>query len=149
MQAESLRTEGWDVTYDESLGSDRLPAALETALFRVALEALTNIRKHARTTRIHLCLAQEGGRVRLEVRDWGCGFDPTALAASPDGLGHIGLREMRDRVELLSGAFAVSSRPGDGCRVTAEVPAPARPLQPEPSVANGAVEAGRERGSVA
>ncbi|HEU5438474.1 MAG TPA: histidine kinase N-terminal 7TM domain-containing protein [Ktedonobacterales bacterium] len=152
MQVQSLLDEGWDVTYDESLGGDRLPVALETGLFRVALEALTNIRKHARTTRVRLGLTRVENSVRLEVRDWGCGFDLAELTASADGFGRIGLREMRDRVELLGGTFNVSSRPGEGCRIAVEVPAtaPAGPLELEPSrLGSGVGRARRETDGVA
>ena len=124
VQAEALRDEGWRVGYEEALGEERLPPAVETALFRVAQEALTNARKHARTTRAHVELRRLDGAVRLRVRDRGRGFDP---AADADGGGpgeRVGLSGMRERVVLLGGTFEVSSRPGSGTLVTAEVPLP-------------------------
>src|SRR5205085_6223363 len=52
LQVEELRDEGWQVSYQEALGPARLPSLVETALFRVAQEALTNVRKHAHTTQV-------------------------------------------------------------------------------------------------
>lgn len=122
MQVESLRAEGWAATYEESFGEERLSAATETALFRIALEALTNVRKHAGTTRVHVALARRDGVVRLTIRDFGGGFDPGAPRAGADGIGHIGLREMEDRVALLGGTFALQSWPGVGTHITVEAP---------------------------
>ncbi len=122
IQAESLRAEGWTVTYDESLGEERLSAATETALFRIALEALTNIRKHAGMKRVQVRLGQRDHAVWLEIRDFGRGFDPAAPRDPADGVGHIGLREMEDRVALLGGTFTLESRPGGGTCITVEAP---------------------------
>src|SRR5918912_2397688 len=54
LQVEELRAQGWHVTYQEALGAERLPPLMETALFRVAQEALTNARKHAQTTAVRM-----------------------------------------------------------------------------------------------
>jgi signal transduction histidine kinase len=54
LQVEALRAEGWQIGYKETLGANRLPPQVETALFRVAQEALTNVRKHAQTTRVDI-----------------------------------------------------------------------------------------------
>lgn len=122
MQVESLRTEGWAVTYEESFGEERLSAATETALFRIALEALTNVRKHAGTTRVRVALSRCEGAVRLEIRDFGRGFDPAARRGGAGGIGHIGMREMEDRVALLGGTFALRSEPGGGTCIAVEAP---------------------------
>jgi signal transduction histidine kinase len=122
LQAEAQRSDGWTITYDETLGSERLPPTIETALFWVAQEALTNVRKHAGTTTARLALERQGPRIHLEVEDCGCGFEPLAVLHEP-GLGeHIGLREMHERVELVGGHLTVSSQPGAGTLVVAEVP---------------------------
>ena len=121
-QVEALRAEGWEVSYDDLLGAERLPSAVETGLFRVAQEALANVRKHATTTRVHLALRRKGRAVRLEVQDWGRGFQPTAAR---DGAGpgeRVGLPGMQERVALLGGRCRVQSRPGAGTRVVAEIP---------------------------
>jgi PAS domain S-box-containing protein len=125
LQIEELRAGGYEATYEETLGEERLPAALETALFRVAQEALTNVRKHAGTDRVRVTLGHRpGGLVRLEVRDWGRGFD-LAGVASGDGPGErVGLSSMRERVALLGGGLEIRSEPGAGTSVVAEVPLP-------------------------
>jgi PAS domain S-box-containing protein len=121
-QAEKLEAEGWQVAYDENLGDERLPSTLETALYRVAQQALTNAKKHAGTNKVHLALKRLGGReVRLRVRDWGCGFDPVGSTSDENGPGErVGLASMRERVALLGGEFEVHSKPGAGTLVVAK-----------------------------
>jgi signal transduction histidine kinase len=65
--------------------------------------------------------------IRLEVQDWGCGFEPGAVLQEAALGEHIGLREMQERIELVGGQFIVSSQPGLGTLLVAEVP-----LQPSP-----------------
>jgi PAS domain S-box-containing protein len=74
LQVERLSGEGLRASYNETLGGQRLPEVVETALFRVAQEALTNVRKHARTDKVHIALERRGQAVRLQVHDWGRGF---------------------------------------------------------------------------
>src|SRR6266700_3452908 len=111
LQVEAQRTEGWTITYVETLGSERLPPTIETTLFGVAQEALTNTRKHASTTRARLALERHASTIRLEVQDWGCGFEPLAVLHEAILGEHIGLREMQERVELVGGHLMISSRP--------------------------------------
>jgi signal transduction histidine kinase len=121
-EVETLRSEGWPAVYEAELGEERLSPMIETALFRVAQEALTNVRKHAGRCRVVVSLRRDDGQVRLTVRDWGRGF---AVRGSQDGAGpgeRIGLLGMRERVMLLAGTFAVESLPGAGTTVVAEVP---------------------------
>ncbi len=122
MQTEEMRAEGYEATYEQTLGEARLPATLETALFRVAQEALTNVRKHAQTDRVRVALGLRGGAVRLEVSDRGRGFSP-AEAKQGAGPGEgVGLSSMRERIALLGGALEIRSEPGSGTAVVAEVP---------------------------
>ncbi len=120
LQAEALRDEGWDVNYEETLGEERLPVAMETALFRVAQEALTNVRKHAGTTRVGIALERLENGVRVRVWDHGCGFSPGANGGGPGE--RVGLSSMRERVALFGGTLEVDSRPGEGTSVVAEIP---------------------------
>src|SRR6266480_2180291 len=122
LQVEAQRTEGWMITYSETLGSERLPLTIETTLFGVAQEALTNARKHAHTTRARLSLERHRSMIRLEVQDWGSGFEPLAVLQEANLGEHVGLREMHERVELVGGHLVISSRPEDGTLVVAEVP---------------------------
>jgi signal transduction histidine kinase len=97
---------------------DRLPATVETALFRFVQEAVTNAVKHADAQAVNVSLVREKGGVRLSVADDGQGFDPQA----PRSGKQIGLWSMRERVEQLGGEFELQSAPGHGTTLTAWVP---------------------------
>ena len=73
---DALCADGWEASYAETLGAERLPPVVETALFRVAQEALAlgNVRKHAGGTRVHVALLRQERTIRLEIQDWGRGF---------------------------------------------------------------------------
>ena len=124
MEVEALRADGWQVTYEEDLGGERLPPTIETALYRVAQEALENMRKHAETTRAHVALRLRGQSVLLEARDWGCGFRPSSVLANAGPSKRVGLVGMQERISWLGGRCTVHSRPGAGTRIVGEVPLP-------------------------
>ncbi len=127
-QVEYLRAQGWQIAYRDGLGGERFPPTLEASLYRVAQEALNNVRKHARTTCAAISIEQLGRAIILQVRDEGIGFAPK-LAQDGDEAGErIGLRGMRERLALLSGTLTVTSRPGEGTQVVASVPLP--PVRP-------------------
>lgn len=90
-------------------------------LFQVTQEALSNIRKHAQATCVHVTLGCQRDRVRLTIRDDGVGFDPGA----PRPETHRGLRNMRARVEGFGGEVRIESAPNQGTAVIIEVPASA------------------------
>ncbi len=119
-----LRDEGWEITFDDGLGDDRLPPAEEEALFGVAREALTNVRKHARTTTVQVSLEHQGHFVRLKVQDFGQGFSPVTSTGAASIRGHIGLLSMQERVGYLGGHLVIESAVGLGTLVVAEVPFP-------------------------
>lgn len=123
-EVNNLRTEKWDVDYDESLGAYRLQPQVETTLFRVAQEALNNIRKHAGTTRICLSLHVHNHAIRLEVQDWGCGFDPALLHNQTTTSNQIGLLGMQERMVMIGGTCTIHSQLGHGTLVVAQVPLP-------------------------
>jgi PAS domain S-box-containing protein len=95
----------------------RLPKAIETTIYRVAQEALANARRHSGTDRVQIDLRRINGDVHLEVRDFGCGFNP--LQTRPNA---FGLRGMRERVRLLGGECAIESTINAGTRVVATLP---------------------------
>jgi two-component system, NarL family, sensor histidine kinase DevS len=97
----------------------RLPAEIETALYRIVQEALTNVLKHAEATRVTIRLKLHERFVELVVQDNGAGFDPNAVRDG--GLGLVGMRE---RVALLGGRMMVDSSEGAGTMLKAEVPLP-------------------------
>jgi PAS domain S-box-containing protein len=122
LQVEKIRDEGSKVDFEEALGDERLPAEVETALFRVAQEALTNVHKHAPSARVKISLQRLNDSVRLQVRDWGPGFDPEKPANGGGPGERLGLSSMRERVALLGGHLEIHSRPGEGTEVVAEIP---------------------------
>jgi signal transduction histidine kinase len=124
-RVEELQNEGWEISYEETLGGERLPPEVEITLFRVAQEALNNVQKHARTTAVYVALTQRGRKVRLEIRDEGRGFDPSAALAEQGPVERLGLSTMRERVVLLGGELEIRSKPGAGTSIVAEVSLPA------------------------
>lgn len=120
----SLNDEGWDARYHENLGAERLPIAIETVIYRIATEALTNVRKHAETKQVALTLERFGSAVRLTVQDWGRGFDVATLRSGASMGQQIGLRGMRERVALLGGRWQLWSSPMGGTIIVAEIPLP-------------------------
>jgi signal transduction histidine kinase len=99
--------------------SPRLPAGTETALFRVAQEAIANAARHAGCTLIRVSLTGTAAHTRLEVQDNGSGFDVTAVAAGKTGEPR-GIALMRERAEAVSASFRLSSQPGSGARITVD-----------------------------
>jgi PAS domain S-box-containing protein len=115
--ADQRTADGPAIEFSHDVRFDRLAAPLETAVFRVAQEALANALRHAKTDRISVRLVQQDERIRIEVRDHGVGFDPTRVA--PTGFGLDGIRQ---RARLFDGHVQIDSRPGRGTRITVELP---------------------------
>jgi two-component system, NarL family, sensor histidine kinase DegS len=114
---EQRRIVGSEIECRSNVRFGRLPAIMENALYRIAQEALTNACKHSKSDRVEVTLAQEGNNFRLEVRDWGVGFNPEAI-----GEGHFGVEGIRERVRLLGGRLTIESKPGSGTLVQVVVP---------------------------
>jgi signal transduction histidine kinase len=108
---------GIDVEFVHNITDSRLPPGIETALYRIVQESLTNVVKHARAGHVSIVLTGKDGSVSILVEDDGVGFEPSRTRG--DGLGLLGMRE---RVELLGGRMTVESRPGAGTTFVAEVP---------------------------
>lgn len=96
------------------------PLEARTVLYRVAQEALANVRKHSKASRIHVSLSDRENGALLRVRDDGVGFDPAAVDEARPG--HLGLVSMRERTEMAGGQFRVASAEGRGTLVEAWVP---------------------------
>ena len=102
---------------------DELNLCLKIALYRVLQEALSNANRHSGVSHHRVRLWGESDCICLEVIDEGRGFDPPDLGAGDDDhVDHIGLRGMRDRVELVGGTFQVFSKPGAGTRIAVTAP---------------------------
>jgi signal transduction histidine kinase len=110
---------GISVDVESNLSDARLPAEVETALYRIVQEAFTNVLKHASATRVSLRLDRGAGDVTLVVHDDGKGFDPANVRE-----GSLGLVGMRERVALLGGRLVIESSEDAGTMVKAEVPVP-------------------------
>jgi len=106
---------GIETDVEASLGETRLPPEVETALYRLVQEALTNVVKHARARHVSISIVRRPGFVSAVIEDDGVGF----AELSGDGIGLIGMRE---RVGLLDGRLEIESRPDHGTTIVAEVP---------------------------
>ena len=107
------------VDFEATLGAERLPSEVETTIYRLVQEALSNIVKHASASRVSVLLTMKNGAVAAVIEDDGRGFDPATVG--DDGLGLLGMRE---RVGLLGGRLRVESGPAGGATLVAEVPLP-------------------------
>jgi signal transduction histidine kinase len=108
---------GIAVAFHSALPAERLSPEIETALYRIVQESLTNIVKHARAGGVSITLGRKRSAVTVVVEDDGVGFDPARTRE--EGLGLIGMRE---RVALVGGRLTIESRPGAGTTFVAEVP---------------------------
>jgi signal transduction histidine kinase len=106
-----------DLAYERDETPTRLLPEIENALYRLVQETLTNVFKHAMTQEATVTVREGGGRVEVEVRDRGVGFNPS------DGTAGFGLIGMRERVELVDGKLAIASEPGAGTTLSVVVPA--------------------------
>jgi signal transduction histidine kinase len=110
---------GVEVDVESRLGDARLPTEIETALYRIVQEALTNVIKHARASHASILLVRKPRSAAAVIEDDGVGFDPGATRE--EGIGIVGMRE---RVMLLDGRLEVESSAGSGTTIVAEVPLP-------------------------
>jgi signal transduction histidine kinase len=109
-------TTGIPVEFEAGLG-ERLPPEVETTLYRIVQEALTNIVKHAEARSVSVLLVRREGSVTAVIEDDGRGFDPESTRE--DGLGLLGMRE---RVELHDGRLKIEASPGSGTTLVVEMP---------------------------
>lgn len=112
-----------DLSRSLEAGAERLDPELETLAFRVVQEGLTNAMKHSGVQEAEVRVESRDGWLRIEVRDRGRGFDPREVLEVSEAPAGFGLQGMRDRVELTGGRLELRSRPGDGTRLVAELPA--------------------------
>jgi signal transduction histidine kinase len=103
---------------EAQLGDERLPSEIETALYRMVQEALTNVVKHGQAGRVSIILARSQGSVTAVVEDDGRGFETDRIYEG------LGLDGMRERLALLGGRLKIESRPGAGTTLAGEVPLP-------------------------
>jgi signal transduction histidine kinase len=107
------------VDFRHTRPSQRLPALLESTIFRIVQEALTNVARHARVSQVTVRFWVDPERVGVQVEDRGAGFCADAALAARAS---TGLSSMKERAELLGGEFSLESAPGKGTRLTVELP---------------------------
>jgi signal transduction histidine kinase len=104
------------------LANQRLPAMVETALYRIVQEALSNVARHAQARSVGVLLEHRGSTVLLMVEDDGKGFDVTQVMGSSLRTSNLGLYGMQERSSLLGGTLAIESTPGAGTALFVEIP---------------------------
>ena len=108
--------DGWKMELTLPTMLPELPAATSLALYRIAQEALTNVRRHANADHVRLSLEADDGQIVLRIEDDGCGFD-----TSPRALNRHGLAGIAHRIQMLGGRLTIDSKPGQGTCIEARV----------------------------
>ncbi len=106
-----------NVQFESTLGAQRLPPDVETALYRIVQEALTNVVKHAEARQVSVVLSRKAASVVVMIEDDGQGFDQAETSNA-----RLGLRGMRERVELLDGSLWIEATPQEGTTLVVELP---------------------------
>lgn len=117
-----MKRTGIKVELDLLSFEGRLDSEIETAMYRVTQEILTNVARHADAQRTVITLKQESDTLHFIVVDDGKGFDPETVHVGPGCPGGLGLLGIRERVSLLKGTFAIRSAPGQGTMVSITLP---------------------------
>ena len=115
--SEEADCDGMKIDFTHDVEFVRLAPPLETALFRIVQESLANARHHSQSEEVHIGLTQQDGHVRVEVKDWGVGFDVENVTEEC-----FGLHGIRERARLFGGNATIESRPGKGTRIAVELP---------------------------
>ena len=110
------------VVREVDLEEENVPDPLKIVIYRVMQEALNNVAKHSRTQAVHLALRQKEGRIEMEIRDKGVGFDPKEVFSRTDSERGFGLFSMKERTELSEGRFSVEAASGTGTTILASWP---------------------------
>ncbi len=105
------------VEFSHKIALGHLPPSLEYTIFRVVQEGLTNARRHSQSMKVRIQVVQQEDGIRIEIEDWGVGFDPDKIAE-----GHFGLEGIKERARLFGGAANIRSSPGEGARIVVELP---------------------------
>jgi signal transduction histidine kinase len=99
-----------------------MPSDVRATLFRAAQEAISNVLKHADATQLEVRLDGRNGRIRLQIKDDGRGFEPDVVSQKERQT--WGLQIMRERIESIGGKVLIESKPGQGTRVIFEIERP-------------------------
>jgi signal transduction histidine kinase len=116
----AARRNGLEIPLASSIPG-RLPPAVETALYRIVQESLTNVAKHAGASKVEIRLSQEGHPLSVSIRDNGVGFDVNQVMARKGSRG-LGLAGIRERIESVGGTLSIHSWPGMGTELFINIP---------------------------
>ena len=119
---ERLTPQGISFTVQGQGSERRLPSTMETALYRIAQEAITNVVRHSRASEVLITLDVDDRNVRLVVQDDGVGFNLSSTLATKQGGRGLGLRGMQERALILRGECRIETAGGTGTVVTVELP---------------------------
>ena len=108
---------GLDIRFTHSMHRERLSGDLESAVFRIVQEALTNLERHSQSPKGEVTISDDAGTLHVEIRDFGVGFDPDAVVE-----GHYGLEGIKQRARLAGGSATIASAKGQGTTITVELP---------------------------
>jgi signal transduction histidine kinase len=108
--------------HTECLDSSRLTSSVETALYRIMQEALTNIARHAAAKTVRISLTRQPLGVHMIVEDDGCGFDVETMLRTSTISGHLGLFGMCERAMFLGGSVTIDSKRGKGTTISVQIP---------------------------
>lgn len=118
-ECRSFFERGGPVAELETTGDlNSLPEDMQTGIYRIVQEGLTNIARHSGATEVSICLERDAGFVTLSIRDNGHGFSREA----PDWKPGLGLASMTERARLLGGKLEVQSNPGEGTTINMHIP---------------------------
>jgi signal transduction histidine kinase len=120
---------GPQIEFAHEVQFERLAAPLESSIFRIIQESLTNACRYSQSDRIRVQLLQVDDRIQICVQDWGVGFDPANVGGD-----HFGLRGIRERARLLGGNATIETAPSEGTRICVELPIMPQPMN---GIANG------------
>jgi signal transduction histidine kinase len=112
--------QNWQVEIVAHLNGLEIAPSAQAAIFRIAQEALTNIRKYAQTEKVRVELSVNDQSLFLRVQDWGQGFDASLIRQ--DETEHLGLVSMQERSQMINGACKIISQPGQGTIVEVRIP---------------------------
>lgn len=106
-----------EIEFRSKVQFDRLEGIEENAVYRIVQEGVTNACNHSKSKRVRVSLLQHGDHVRLEIRDWGIGFNPRVMPEK-----RFGLMGIRERVRILGGKCRIRSKPGNGTSIVVDLP---------------------------
>ena len=123
---EEQPADGPSIEFAHQTPLERLEPLLEGTIYRIVQEAITNVKRHSKSDRALIRLVQEDDWIRLEIRDWGVGFNPAVVGRS-----RFGLEGIRERARLLHGRASIESSPGRGTRILIAMSVAGAPEQQE------------------